>query len=324
MRFPSTISRQSVVLALLVTAAVLSFMGARAGNYLRGRTQGLLAPLGDLSSGAATTIRQRADNLGKPSHEQERRVQDLDRQIQDLRYALHSEQARYNELVRAAQAKDSLYGQFPDFPCRLVNARVVSGESLPYGGGKVIRPGAPEGANITTRDLITDRSKSLPENLHVMDSKALVGRIIRAGEFTAQLQLITDPAFKTQAMIWRDPGISRQIVLRKGNAVVREALSAGNNELIDVSDVRGNGKGGLIVRNVFQDRNIQPGDWLITTGNSRFMPDRIRIGQVVTVQNDHDHVGMASLVVKPLSDLGSLREVFIVLPLAGNDGGGGR
>ena len=153
--------------------------------------------------------------------------------------------------------------------------------------------------------------------MDAMDTKALVGRIVSLGTATAELELVTDGGFQISAMIWRDPAMCRDI----DTAHRREPLTAQNNKYIPTT-IRGDGRGGMIATDVFKGHNVLPGDWIGTDGRSRFMPDRVRIGRVTEVRPDPRNAGLVDPPDFAVADLGSLRDVYIVIPLSEPSAGG--
>ena len=62
-----TISKKTVVLVLLLSAAILSLLPVRAAGYLRSIAQVVMLPLSDAGTYVGMTIRQRAGQLGTSS-----------------------------------------------------------------------------------------------------------------------------------------------------------------------------------------------------------------------------------------------------------------
>jgi hypothetical protein len=315
MSFSATISKKTVVLALLLAAAGLTLVGNWAAGDLRSLAQMAMLPLSQPGTGLALTIRERVDELSPPSGRWQRKLVEARTKAEHLQYDLDAVRARFAEHMRIDhEEKETRYGILNGFPCELVAARVVAGQSLPYGDTRVLRASAAKpGAYVTTVDLLTDRAKSLPEDLlalDTMDTKALVGRIVSSGMATAQLQLVTDGDFQIGAMIWRDPNLHREI----DTAHRREPLTATNNQYIPTT-IRGDGRGGMIATDVFKSHNVLPGDWIGTDGRSKFMPQRIRIGRVAAVKPDPRNAGLVALSITPVADLASLRDVYIVVPM---------
>ena len=61
------------------------------------------------------------------------------------------------------------------------------------------------------------------------------------------------------------------------------------------------------------DSEVKPGDVIMTSGVGMLYPKEIRIGEVISVEEDKVKV-MKSAVVKPYVDFNKLEELFIVSP----------
>jgi cell shape-determining protein MreC len=72
--------------------------------------------------------------------------------------------------------------------------------------------------------------------------------------------------------------------------------------------------------------HVLPGDLVQTAPGNPLLPVSVTIGTVEQVEDSPEHAGLQSLTVRPLADLSSLRDVYIVRPLFadldGGDGGG--
>lgn len=245
-----------------------------------------------------------------------------------LRRRLQVAEGEWVRLLAERRAMDRLYGPIPYAQWTLVPARVVAADALPYGRRRLVNAGRTDGAEagsaVTTRRLLTDRSKRLPSNVAAIAAQTLAGRIINAGPFTATLQLVTDPDFAVAAKILRviDPNDPRTITVTAGDAS-RQILSNRNNYPVPVL-ARGAGEGGLVVEDVSVHHNIQRGDRLVTAGDNAFLPVRVEIGVVREVINDPEQRGLyQTLRVTPSASLEALRQVFLVVPAGEASVGGG-
>ncbi|MGL4773051.1 MAG: rod shape-determining protein MreC, partial [Clostridium sp.] len=75
------------------------------------------------------------------------------------------------------------------------------------------------------------------------------------------------------------------------------------------------GKGNNLtkVTNLPMSSEIKPGDIILTSGHGQIYPKEIRIGEVVSVEEDKVKV-MKNAIVKPFVDFNKLEELFIVAP----------
>lgn len=306
------------ILTLLMAFSLAGALYPPLVRPMRVAMQWLVTPLGDGLMYMTTAFNSRLAESIAPgiAPEDARRLQ---RENEGLRNRLLALEQQWQLRRQQESAMESLlYGPMHDFPCELIAARVVAADAMPYSGTRVINAGRRHGADAGMRvcRVITDRSKALPPNLAAITASALAGRITESGAFTARLQLVTDANFTIRARIRRiiDPAKPRVIrVLMEGRAA-EETLSEANNKPIE-TPVSGDGTGELIVPDVSKYHNIQPGDYLVTCGDEAFLPAEIGIGRVTRVVDNAKYKGMTTVYAKPLADLSTLRDVYVVLPL---------
>jgi len=290
-------------------------------NYLRGRLDLILSPLADGGTYVTTTLRDRASTTlhwrpGTATTET-RNADAIAEEIASFwHYQMEQQRAYYEQELAQRGSVRGFRQWYPDFPCEVIPARVVASDALPYSQGRTIQaPSPPAGAMVTTRELFTGVDVPLPPKLAVLTTTGLVGQIASSSEFTARLRLVTDRTFKMQAQIWRDPAIERRVIFRGSGGEQSVPLTPANNVPIDV-DIRGDGANGVIADDVPFDHAVQPGDWIITRGHSLEMPGRVRIAQVKKVTVHKANSLMRVVYAEPLADLSTLREAYIVVPLA--------
>lgn len=318
------LSKRSTLTILLIVSVLTTVLGHSLADWVRSKAHMFITPLGDGGMYIVTSLKssgnsRAARNLS--TAEIERLVSEnlqLRNQLveADRRQVVESQQWRQKmEEVQALRL--SSFVPKDDVPCELIPARVVAIDSMPYGQMRVTNRGGASGVRdgepVLERLLMTDRSKELPGNLAVITSSALVGRITPrgAGPFTSQLQLVTDSGFDIDCRVVRriDPNRPRQIQVLSQGVAALEKLGPANNAPVPVT-ARGDGAGGMIVKNVGDGYNVQPGDWLMTQGDDPYLRTEVRIGTVVDVKPaDSHHV---TLRVAPFADLGTLRDVYIV------------
>ncbi len=309
----------------MVGSAVTFVLGPGASGWMRAKTDWLFAPFGDALMGPVTSFKAHMAGMDTEDFSPAE-IRRLTRQNKSLRGQLHALEANIAELRRretfARVFSDRLFGGSRELPCTLVPARVVGTNSLPYGSNRVLNVGtsggAARGIRVTTRLLLTDRSKAIPAGYRTITANALVGRVAEAGAFTARLQLLTDSGFGIGANVRRrhDPRKPRQVrIERKGSPPQLVTLTAelARESLIAV-ELRGDGAKGLIAEDVKANHNIRPGDWVQTRRDDALLPAAVRIGQVVEVTPKADNSLFVTLKIRPHADLESLREVYIVCP----------
>ena len=305
---------------MLVAAAAFTFGGPGLSRGARNLTSYVFAPFGEGGMYLATEFEKRAERLGQRgiSPGEARRLVDVNRELTGKLAVIEAELTRN---LREQATRKKLYGWIPYEQWELIPARVVGVDSLPYGQSRLINAGRSRGvhagASVTTRRLLTDRSKALPRGLATISGTALVGRVIDSGRHTGTVRLVTDRGFRTTARIIRklDPNHRRTITVISGAPAERE-LTEDNNPPVEVEDARGDGKGNLIVGEVRTLENIQVGDSLVSAGEDGLFPANLRIGTVVEVIEDPKQKGLfVSLRIKPDADLDAVREVYIVAPV---------
>ena len=128
-------------------------------------------------------------------------------------------------------------------------------------------------------------SSGIKLNMPVVTGGGIVGRIIALSPWTAQVMLITDE--KAAA-----------------GAIVGQLSGSGA-----MGSVRGMGDSNLIEMNyVSQLEKVQPGDYILTTGQDGIYPPGLNVGEVVQVNQDATH----QILVRPGAKLDQLGEVAVL------------
>jgi cell shape-determining protein MreC len=204
---------------------------------------------------------------------------------------------------------------------------VLMTEPVPYGQTRLVNAGQQVGAapgdQVTTRTLVTDRSKAIVSSgpLYAVSSEALVGQLGMTGKLWARLILITDTAFVTRAYIGRAPD-GRMVRVERPGRVVDEPLTQENNRYIQCT-AQGNGSDSVLVSEVDVAHNIKVGDRVFVFVNGVVDDAWIPIGDVVEVVEDPKYgAGFHQLRVDPAADLAALHRVYILCPITGPERGG--
>jgi cell shape-determining protein MreC len=318
----AAVSKRHLLAVLLLCSLAMSFAGSRVAS-LRHAAQFALAPLGDAPMYAATRIEARLNRKAEPRLSDEQ-VEQLEAENRYLRRLSDYWQAQSEVFERQAQRLANfrrMYGPTSDIGCELIPARVVGAGSLPYDRTRVLsgggRQGIVPGAAVTTREVVTNRSKALPPLLAVVNESSLVGRIVDSGAFTARLQLVTDRGFQISGRIRRVivPGQVRTVTVTEGSLPRTTQLTPENNTPID--DVLAVGDGGsmVVVPDVKAYYNVQPGDQLWASAEKEYLPVDIYIGRVEKVERDAKDAHRVKVFVRPHDDVANVRDVFIISPL---------
>lgn len=130
------------------------------------------------------------------------------------------------------------------------------------------------------------RAHGVAENMTVLTPRGLVGRVIGAGEHSATVLLITDPRSAVGALIQetRTPGL-----------VEGEAGGTGRLHMIHIPN----------------DRPVQEGQVVVTSGTGSLFVKGVPIGQVTRVRRDSTGLFLEA-EVKPFVDFHRLEEVLVV------------
>jgi rod shape-determining protein MreC len=127
------------------------------------------------------------------------------------------------------------------------------------------------------------RSHRIKKGDCVIDQKGLVGRVSEVGKNTAKVTLITDPYFSCAGIVQRSR--SQGIVY---GSLLNKLIMRYFDDLIDV----------------------KPGDIVITSNLSTFVPKGILIGEIVSVESDSTGT---RAVISPSAELQRLEEVLVIL-----------
>lgn len=311
------VSKRSVLVFLLLLSVVTTLLGPRASQYLRRPAIAVLSPAGDCGMLLDSWAMGKAHKMAAPdiSAEEGRRLREENEELLNRLQSVSAELARQKQKQLEIQhLRELLWGPTSDIPCDLIPARVILGDSLPFGSTRVINAGSMSvGLPVTTRRLATDRSEplpqrlsalSLPDKLQALSAAFLVGRLTETGPFAARVQLVTDRDFSARCRIVHRPS---------GGANTALAAQASG-----VYTARGDGGGMITVADppVKSTENVAKGDLLVTCEDESLLPARVLIGEVVEV-NPARQAGFVNLKVQPSADLDALREVFVVAPPGG-------
>ncbi|MCP4375892.1 MAG: rod shape-determining protein MreC [bacterium] len=337
MRFDFSLSKKTVLIVMLVIASVMSLLGPGASDYLRMPAVWALAPVSDFVKSSTSAFKSAMADREEPAISASEAVR-LRKEVEYWRAKAHRynrERKHWWDKSRRIQNTRNAFGPSAK-RYEFISARVIMNEPLPYGQSQTISSGTIHGLERGMRvvDILTDRSKALPtdEPMPVISGAStykgkpivgcvLIGWVEATGSFTARVRLVTDKRFKIKALLYRtiDPSNPRTITSMTPDGPVEEPLTSRNNKSIEVT-LSGDGKRGLVTSAVAKDYNIRTGDWLWTADISRKLPDRLRIGKVVSVK-DAKNPNFVIVHVAPAARLGALRDVFIVRSLVSPRGG---
>jgi cell shape-determining protein MreC len=323
----AAVSKRHLLAVLLLSSLAMSFLGPWVSDPLRHATQFVLAPLGDAPMYAATKLVARVTRQAGPrlSDADADQLQAENLYLRRLADYWQAQSEVYERQARRLANFQRMYGPAADISCELISARVVGAGSLPYDRTRVLgsgdRQGIRPGDAVTVRELATNRSKSLPPKLAVVNESSLVGRIVDSGAFTARLQLVTDRGFQVSAHIRRviAPGRTRTVTVTEGDLPRTTQLTPENNTPITVLAV-GDGGSMVVAPDVKAYYNVLPGDQLWASAEKEFLPVDIYIGKVEKVRLNEKDSRRVTVYIRPHADLADVRDVFIISPLTAQPG----
>jgi cell shape-determining protein MreC len=309
---------------LLLAATILTLLGPGVSGHLRSMVHWAFAFPGDAGMYLTTSLKEMLGPAETLSLEDARVLRE---ENQALRRTLLTRQQRIEDLTAKLHGGVKLYnrvfsGQFApgsDVPIRLIAARVVAADSLPYGWTRVINLGTQKGVRknmvATERRLLTDREKAIPfEPLPALSTSALAGRVVETAAYTARLQLVIDRGFESPVQIRRIPNPDNPRTIRIGALEKPLTATTPNPPISGIA--YGDGKEGIDIPDVPAVANIRPGDIVQTDSALGALPASILIGTVTEIL-PAKHPGRVTLKVSPACDFSTLRYVYIVVPSMG-------
>ena len=140
---------------------------------------------------------------------------------------------------------------------------------------------------------IVDRGKDdgIEKGMVVISADGLVGQVSSVGKNWAIVQCIVNENVKVAVMVDST---------RENTGILQGYKDYFNNNLAKVL-------------NLPMDSEVKEGDVIVTSGLGRYYPKEIKIGEVVSVEEDRVKV-MKSAIVKPYVDFNKIEELFIVAP----------
>ena len=140
---------------------------------------------------------------------------------------------------------------------------------------------------------IVDRGKDdgIEKGMVVISADGLVGQVSSVGKNWAIVQCIVNENVKVAVMVDST---------RENTGILQGYKVYFNNNLAKVL-------------NLPMDSEVKEGDVIVTSGLGGYYPKEIKIGEVVSVEEDRVKV-MKSAIVKPYVDFNKIEELFIVAP----------
>jgi len=252
----------------LVTVLLLS-LPSHATSRLKLGIGGLFLPL----FGAVNAVRQLPDRAADtllPRSELLKEIESLRRENQEVkvRQQQNDATARENDQLRA------LVGWQQQQPWKLKLARVIMRDPANWWRTVQIDLGKRDG---------------LVENLPVLTSDGLIGRVSSVGLTRSQVVLLGDPSCRVSARVV-NPAHDLGVIGPGGPL---------DNSLVDLAYLSGNA-------------NLKSGQGVVTSGEGGIFPAGISVGQIV--DSRQAEFGLYTEArVKPSANLGALDQVWVLL-----------
>ena len=254
---------------LLLTLIALNLPGGKSAR-LKQTVGGLFLPLFGLANSTEQLVKKSADNL-VPRSELLRQNENFRRENQELKLRLKQAEQIQFEDARIRQ----FLGWQPRAPWKLKLANVVLRE--PSNWWKTIQ------IDLGSRD-------GLRENLPVLTTDGLVGRISSVSLTRSQVVLVGDPNCRVSALIENDA---------RDNGVILTADSPIEKTLVDL---------GYLSHNAV----LSPGQNVVTSGLGGTYPKGIPIGKVVDFRPVEFGL-YTEARVKLAANLSALEEVWVLI-----------
>jgi len=134
-------------------------------------------------------------------------------------------------------------------------------------------------------------NKGLKKGMIAITGEGLVGQVASVGNNWSIVQCLSNANIAVAALVQST---------RDNNGIVNGYKDKNNKPLAEINRLS-------------LDSRIKKGDVIVTSGLGGIYPAGIRIGNVLSVQEDKGEV-MKSAIIQPYVDFSKIEEVFIVVP----------
>lgn len=299
-----------VALLLIVSTAAVLFPQRWTGGFIS--LVQVIVPLQD----AATVAVDAVSSLGevRPSAVPGESYEALTREKAAVEHQAAALAARVEELesevaVLTATRLWAVADQRLGASGRLIPARVVSQDILPWRSSRLLNAGSvqgvQDGAAVTSHEFTVDRGEDaeLRSGLAILLGETLIGEIEQTGTHTSRVKLLSDVSVQRKVRIGRWTGDRFQLVDRY---FWMSGRGSGRMEIRDVE------------RKDVERGVIQVGDTVLSDPQSDALPAAMTIGKITEASADRDNPLFAVLTISAAVPEESLRRVYIYDPR--NDG----
>lgn len=255
--------------AVTLTTVLVLNLPSRPASRLKSGVGGLFLPLFGLANATRQLPREAKDAV-TPRSQLIKEIEQLRQENDRLKLEAEHAQAvaRENDSLRAA------IGWQRQEPWKLKFARVVMRDPANWWRTVWINLGSRDG---------------LRENLPVLTTSGLIGRVSSVGYATSQVTLIGDPNCRVSARV-EDPANDVGVLTAGGPL---------DNSLVNLTYLSSNA-------------NLKPGQRVVTSGEGGIFPSGIPIGLIVDSQQA-EYGLYTEARVKLSANIGSLNEVWILM-----------
>lgn len=303
---------------MLVSAAAILFPQRWTGGLIS--LVQVVVPFQDAATVAADAVSSLGDV--RPSSVPSEAHEALTREKAALEHQGAALAARVEELegevsLLTATRMWSVAGQRLGASGRLIPARVISQDLLPWRSSRLLNAGSvqgvQDGAAVTSHVFTVDRGEDakLRTGLAILQGETLVGTIEHTGTHTSRVKLLSDVSVQMKVRIGRWTG-DRTPVRDSNLALSRFVL------LDRYFWMSGRGSGRMEVRDVerkdVETGVIHVGDTVLSDPQSDVLPAAMTIGKITDASSDRDNPLFAVLTIASAVPEASLRRVYIYDP----------
>lgn len=306
-RKPRVPSLRKLIAALAGISILLLVLPTSWTSGLIGLVQ-ILVPLQDASTSVAHAV---ADSLGdKPAAIKPEDFEAARQQADALAHQTAALAARVNELEEqvanlSATRHWDAGGTRIGSRGRLIPARVVVGDLLPWRSSELITTGGlqgvPAGAPVLTNAITIQQGEEggLRRGMAILLAEIFVGWVEKVGPHVSRVKLLSDPSVQMKVRIGRFAGAGFTLVEGHFWLVGR------GGSVMEIRDVE--------ARTV-QAAAVQIGDVVLSDPTSAMLPAALTIGTVSSILPDRDNPLFVHLAVKPGLEPRELSRVYVYDP----------
>jgi len=306
-RQPIARSRKLLISVLvLISSAAILFPQAWTGGFIS--LVQVIVPLEDATTAAVDAV---SDLRGaRPSAVPGEAYDALTRQKAALEHQAAALAARVEELegevaLLSATRLWSIEGRRLGASGRLIPARVVSRDILPWRSSRLLNAGSVQGvqagAAVVSHVFTLDRGDddAVRSGLSILLGETLIGEIVQTGTHTSRVKLLSDVSVERKVRIGRFTGDRFVLVDRY---FWMKGRGAGRMEIRDVE------------RRDVESGAVQVGDTVLSDPQSDVLPAAMTIGKITDAAADRDNPLFAILTIESAVPEDTLRRVFIYDP----------